>query len=225
MDQLSGILRQQLLAQFKQADKDGNGYLDEKEARASRVFGPLVAAIDRDGDGKLYEHEVIAYFDQLGELQRRARLACVTLVPADQSRGLFDVLDVDRDGRLGLREMRGAVKLLEQLDKDGKGYLVRADLPKNYQLTLRRGPADAGGIGGAAIVALYGGTEGAAVLPERAEGPLWFRKMDRNRDGDVSRKEFLGTDEHFRQIDTDADGLISAEEAERYDAQVRKQKG
>jgi hypothetical protein len=29
--------------------------------------------------------------------------------------------------------------------------------------------------------------------------------------------------EDFRRIDTDGDGLIDAEEAERYDAQMRKQ--
>jgi hypothetical protein len=46
--------------------------------------------------------------------------------------------------------------------------------------------------------------------------------MDRNGDGDVSRREFLGTDEEFAAIDTDGDGLISAEEAERYDAKMRK---
>ena len=44
--------------------------------------------------------------------------------------------------------------------------------------------------------------------------PLWFQKMDRTRDGDVSRREFLGTDEEFRRIDTDGDGLIDAKEAE-----------
>ena len=38
--------------------------------------------------------------------------------------------------------------------------------------------------------------------------------MDRNGDGDVSRREFLGTDEEFRRLDRDGDGLISAEEAE-----------
>jgi Ca2+-binding EF-hand superfamily protein len=37
--------------------------------------------------------------------------------------------------------------------------------------------------------------------------------MDRNRDGDVSRKEFIGTDEEFRKLDLDGDGLISLEEA------------
>ena len=51
---------------------------------------------------------------------------------------------------------------------------------------------------------------------------MWFQKMDRNRDGDVSRKEFLGTDEQFRAIDTDGDGLISVAEAEAFDAKTRK---
>ncbi len=53
-------------------------------------------------------------------------------------------------------------------------------------------------------------------------GPLWFRKMDRNGDGDVSATEFLGTREQFRRIDTDGDGLIDATEAERADKGSRK---
>jgi Ca2+-binding EF-hand superfamily protein len=224
-DRLSGILRQQLLAQFRQADKDNNGYLDEKEARASRVFASLYRAIDRDRDGKIYENEVVAYLDEMVELQRRAQSACVSVVLTNQSRGLFDLLDVDRDGRLSVRELRGAVKLLDQLDKQHKGYLTKTDLPYSYQLTLRRGPATSGAIGNAAAVFdLYRTTDGADGGPELTAGPMWFRKMDRNRDGDVSRREFLGTDEQFRQIDTDGDGLISAAEAERYDARLRQQK-
>jgi hypothetical protein len=39
--------------------------------------------------------------------------------------------------------------------------------------------------------------------------------MDRNGDGEVSPREFLGTPEDFRKIDTNGDGLIDAEEAER----------
>ncbi len=146
----------------------------------------------------------------------------MTLVLTNQSRGLFDLLDTDRDGRLSVRELRGAAKLLDRLDPDRKGYLVRADIPRSYQLTLRRGPASAGG--GAGILDLYSRPERTDTVAERTDGPMWFRKMDRNRDGDVSRKEFLGTDEQFRSIDTDGDGLISVEEAERYDALTRKKR-
>jgi hypothetical protein len=45
--------------------------------------------------------------------------------------------------------------------------------------------------------------------------------MDRNNDGDVSPKEWLGTLEDFRKIDTDGDGLISADEADAYDRRRR----
>jgi hypothetical protein len=48
--------------------------------------------------------------------------------------------------------------------------------------------------------------------------------VDDNGDGYVSRREFPGTDEQFRQIDTAGDGLISLEEAEKADARFRKKK-
>ncbi|MGO7888701.1 hypothetical protein ACC740_37830, partial [Rhizobium ruizarguesonis] len=38
-------------------------------------------------------------------------------------------------------------------------------------------------------------------------------KMDRNGDGDLSPKEFLGRRKLFDSIDTNHDGLISMEEA------------
>ena len=56
---------------------------------------------------------------------------------------------------------------------------------------------------------------GDAILPgtDALPGPEWFRRMDRNQDGDVSPREFPGTSEQFIQLDTDADRLISADEA------------
>jgi hypothetical protein len=59
--------------------------------------------------------------------------------------------------------------------------------------------------------------------PARYGGPLWFQKMDRNHDGDVSPREFLGPFEQFKKIDADGDGLIDAKEADRADALYRKQ--
>ena len=58
----------------------------------------------------------------------------------------------------------------------------------------------------------------------RSAGPLWFRRMDVNGDGDVSRREWLGSEEDFRRIDTDGDGLISLEEAEAYERKMREKR-
>src|SRR5205823_501092 len=111
-----------------------------------------------------------------------------------------------------VREMRQAAKLLLQLDRDGDGCLALNEIPRRYQLGAQRGPVGGDNLGGVFAIST-GGFMGSAPQPQRKEGPLWFRKMDRNRDGDVSRREFLGTDEQFRQIDKDGDGLISAREA------------
>ncbi len=37
--------------------------------------------------------------------------------------------------------------------------------------------------------------------------------MDRNRDGDLSPREFIGPRAMFRRLDADGDGLIDASEA------------
>jgi hypothetical protein len=89
------------------------------------------------------------------------------------------------------------------------------DIPRQFRLTVSRGQA----------VPVLGVPAGSSVsLPGRPQGrgPLWFRKMDRNGDGDVSRREFLGSQADFERIDTDGDGLIDVQEAERADAWFRQ---
>ena len=216
-------LRERILAEFKAADRDNNGYLDETEAMQSRVFRNLFKAMDRDGDGKLFEKEVIAYLDAMQDLQTAAAAACVSANFGDNSRGLFDLADLNHDGKLSLREMRQMVKLIDKLDKDGDGKIARSEIQKSYQLAFQRGPTASQPFNGRiALAAPFDGGRVGRPAPDSARGPLWFRKMDRNHDGDVSRKEFLGTDEEFKKLDLDGDGLISADEAEQADRTLRK---
>ncbi len=212
----------QELMRFKLADTDGNGYLDEKEAMADPLFRTAFKQMDRDGDGKLYEKEVKEYLALIKDVQAAAKSGTAVLNVADQGRGLFDLLDTRRDGKLSLRELREAVKLLDKLDRDGDGLLGLSEVPKSYQMNFDQG----GGVGTGtfAFAVSLAGQGAPPTLPEPTEGPLWFRKWDRNRDGDLSRREFGGTDEEFRKIDADGDGLISRQEAENYDASLRRKR-
>jgi Ca2+-binding EF-hand superfamily protein len=219
-------LREQYIQQFKAADQDNNGYLDMNEARRSPFFSNTFKLMDRDGDGKLFEKEMLEYVDAMLDLQVRAQAACASLSISDSGKGLFDLLDTNRDGRLSVRELRQAVRLAQQLDRDGDGAVSRGEIPRSYQMSVARGASVVDPLGARrVVVAPAAGMVNGRPVPQPSAGPLWFRKMDRNRDGDVSRKEFLGTDEEFRKIDADGDGLISADEATRYDEQVRRDRG
>ena len=54
--------------------------------------------------------------------------------------------------------------------------------------------------------------------PRTPVGPIWFQRMDRNQDGDLTWKEFLGPRRVFEELDADHDGLIDPFEAERANA-------
>src|SRR5262249_54549894 len=155
-----------------------------------------------DGDGKVTAEEFNAFSDLKDSIRGH-----VTFFRVEQvGRSLFRMLDHDGDGRLGPREMNQAWARLQPWDKGGG--IDRAALPVLFRLTLGHGALPAQDREAGFLLPL-------GRIPPR--GPLWFLKMDRNGDGDVSLKEWLGTIEQFRRIDTDGDGLISLEEAIRFD--------
>ncbi len=199
-------LHQFIRQQFQAADVDGKGALTRQQAEGD-LLPALFDLADRDGDGRLTEQELSSFLD----LHARGAISFTTLTLADQRVGLFDLLDADGDGRLSLRELATAWDRLREHDRAGAGQLSRDDLPRRVRIRLTQGKA---GLGTMPEVK-------KEARPLALRGPDWFRKMDRNGDGYVSRREWLGTEELFRRLDTDGDGLISPEEAERYDAEKK----
>ncbi len=202
------------LAQFKAAagERAAEKKLFEDDP-AARVLAGLFDAADRDGDGKLTLAELEAFFD-LVELGVACR---VVVTVTDRGRNLFDLFDTDSDGRLDLAELTRAARVLpDELAREGP--LDRAAVPASYRLTVGRGP----------VAASFGPVPfGSArpkppAAPPAARGPRWFRAMDRNGDGYVSRLEFLGPPALFAKLDRDGDGRISPEEAERADREATR---
>ncbi|MCU0706098.1 MAG: EF-hand domain-containing protein [Fimbriiglobus sp.] len=202
------------------------GYLfptDKKYLTEQDLVGPQYQFLrvafepaDFDGDGRLTRGE----FDRYFALQQSTSQLGLTLTHAVQVPNLFQLLDSNGDGRLSVKELRTAYARLAPLQPDGGKEITRAILQPS--LAVRLGST----IHGAADMAVYAVSADPATGRVRAvaAGPVWFRKMDRNGDGDVSRVEFLGSREQFNGIDANGDGIITPEEAEAFDARVRPKK-
>jgi len=201
----TGDLRNYYALRFRLVDKDKNGYLDKSEFSALGLPQADFGAVDRNGDGQITAEELT---DFLGN-ERPAVVNRVVLSVSDESRSLFDFLDTRPDGRLSPRELNAAANRLRELDRNHDGRITLPELvtrvsveaeigtPTEPMRSIRPAPMR--------------DQRAPAVIPEL--GPEWFRRMDRNYDGDVSRREFIGPREVFDRLDRDHDGLLSPEEA------------
>ncbi len=190
------------------------GYVEEKDLSGPNavqfqylrtIFDPA----DADADKKLTLAEFESYFD----LQDSFRNVALSVMPAIQTPTLFQLLDGNQDGRLGVRELRTAWERLHPLEPTESGVISRAAIQPTINLTLARGMERY------SVNQSQQYQQNQQNLPDK--GPLWFRKMDRNADGDLSRMEYLGARAEFDTIDTDHDELISLTEAEAYDKKLR----
>jgi Ca2+-binding EF-hand superfamily protein len=194
--------------QFNRLDADQNGYLDRDELKDNvRFQRGLFETIDTDGDGKIFWPEMERY------VRSRAEAAATRcdIVLHDLGHGFFEALDRNHDGRIGLREIRAAPDTLRALRKPGQAVLRPTDPPRRLHLEVIRGSFQlfgTGGMGESTVPRIV-------ALPRTPVGPIWFQRMDRNNDGDVSWKEFLGPRRVFEELDTDHDGLIDPKEAEK----------
>lgn len=196
---------EKIAAEFRVQDRDHNGYLELAEfanGPNQDEQKPRFDAIDADHDGKIFLEEVQQYRRHMTEIQPRMLL----LHAENLERTLFGPLDVDGDGRLSRRELAGLAQRLPEWDADGDGKLIEAEIPQQYRLTLTSRESSPTNLPMRNMLQ-------TANSENSPTAPLWFRKMDRNRDGEISSREFLGTLELFEKTDTNADGAIDVLEA------------
>jgi hypothetical protein len=184
-------------------DADNNGYLERSELAGMPELAADFDTIDSDGDGKIFGTELTAYTDR----QNRAASARLLLEVFDQGQELFSQLDVNHDYRLSIRELLSATDCLGRIDADRDGRLSPNEIPQQLRLDLSRNTAVAAQ---AARRTINRDDRGRAATKQ---GPTWFQKMDRNDDGVVSPREFLGPAAIFSQLDTDGNRVLDAKEA------------
>ncbi|MCE9562248.1 MAG: EF-hand domain-containing protein [Planctomycetes bacterium] len=182
--------RKQLSEQFENpVEPEPKG---AKRGRGGSSIAWLTSIADRNGDSELNRTELDAWLD----LQEQIARGQVLLTVLDGGNGLFELLDTNHDGALSVRELRSAFDRVREAGCLKDGVFDKAKFPHVLLAAASRG---------------YPVTFGTDLRG----GPAWFRAMDRNGDGDVSRREFTGPAEVFDKLDLDKDGLLSAGEAEK----------
>lgn len=202
---------------FSVSDKDRNKYLDMVEFGefAGAVMGSVGAlefdALDANDDEMVTRAELFRHLDR----DSIAAQSQLEVTVAADGRSMFQMLDTNLDRRLSMRELKTGFEKLIALDRDSDRRVSRieASSPSQYTLQVGLGRPRLFQNGMNANQGMMG-TNTVIRGTEMLEGPIWFRKMDRNRDGDVSRREFLGSSTQFDSLDTDKDELLSAAEAE-----------
>ena len=222
-ESVSRLMREELglpKSEFQRSDADGNGSLDFNElaqwlrrpsptvkinVSLNRRAGAVPIEITDSGDKLQATVRMIAAntaFLTIGNQQVEIEIDSaspgdrIVLQVGAEARNLFEMLDLNSDRRLSIRELRSAVGRIDAWDQDGDTGVSRSEIPKPARLTFRR-PASIGQSAEAASAAV----------------PGWFAMMDSNGDGDLSHREFLGRREHFRTLDANGDDLIDAQEA------------
>ena len=202
---------------FSLSDKDKNKYLDKEEfpefsgAVAGSVGMMTFEGLDFDENEMVTREELNRHLDR----DVIAAQSQLEVTVASDGRSMFQMLDENRDRRLSQRELQSGFDKIASLDRDSDRRVSRleASSPSQYTLEIGLGRAQLMRVSSQNMM-MMDSTNAVIRGTDVLEGPLWFRKMDRNRDGDVSKREFLGTQAQFDKLDKDADGLLDATEAD-----------
>lgn len=192
--------------QFLQADANKDSQISNDEFQMLRLPFSF-ENVDRDRNEMISREEVKTVIQQTSALSQSQ----VAMKVDQQSESLFRLLDTDQDRRLEPRELMNAGEKMSVFDKNDDGQLTPTEMKSVYKLTFSLEPPT-----------LFLGQMGInladriqPIITENLAGPEWFRKMDRNLDGDLTPREFIGPTSLFVQFDLDQDGLLDPKEAEK----------
>ena len=128
---IRGILE----ARFQAADLDRSGTLENPEIRKSPQLAAVFIDADRDRDGHLTDAEWKFHLD------RQAKVIGLPMVlqAAEQGPSFLDLLDQDRDRKLGSREQLDAARRILLEDRDGDERVSLREFAKHHRWTIARG--------------------------------------------------------------------------------------
>ena len=191
--------RRELQQSFETDDGDSDGSLSPAEMAASENDATWRAILgSEDAQKSLSAAEREAYLDRLAA----GAALRVEIMLLDHGRALFAQLDRDGDERLSPRELRHGWEQVRDWDQNRDGQLHWEEIPHEVELVVSHGPA-----------VMKRVVENNAPQQSTIAIPKWFRQSDRNGDGDLSPREFLGPLEVFRRLDRDGDELLDAVES------------
>ena len=182
---------------FRRFDANFDGFLDETEIPDPLSSTFSFNVLDGNGDGRLSLREI----NQRESTQLPIWGYQVRGRAAEFPDQLFGWLDRNHDGRLSSREIDSAGERIGVMS-DEASFLRRSELPTTYTVRFIRGnpQQDANSFRRSVH----------AAKTDRV--PAWATEMDINKDGDISRSEFIGTKTQFDQLDEDNDGFLEPSE-------------
>lgn len=189
---------------FKQYDGDNNDYLDANEARQIGISGDF-SRIDADNNGQLFFEEIADYRRHEAQMAAQRNDLAIT----NRGSTLFEIVETSGNQQLSARELSQFDQVTAGWDYDHNNAVAMKEIPRRYQLSVRPGTPNR--VDGT-FLALPTGRIVTSQRSQQGE-QTWFDRMDRNGDGDLSPREFLGPPEDFERLDADHDQLLSEEEA------------
>lgn len=193
---------------IKRLDTDNNGILERQEVQQNRNRDSLrqFDLWDLDTD-RMVTHSELVEFLQLHDApsQRQVGVCCSYI-----GSPLFSELDDTGDKRLSLRENHRVAERIKKHDQNGDGMISFDEAPVILTVAITRG-ADS-----------YSYQPEIPIAGQRVKLPVWFNRMDRNGDGDLTLREWLGRKEQFDTFDLNGDGVIEPSEAAAADKEFRR---